>query len=52
LGVLPFALQKSSAAFSLIAQAQRKSFKKETPKRNFALCGARGGLRTLHRAAF
>jgi hypothetical protein len=44
--------QNSLAAFSLVAQAQRKSFQKETPKECFALCGARGGLRALHRAAF
>jgi len=42
----------SSAAFSLSAQAQRKSYKKETPKGDFALCGARGRLRALHGASF
>jgi len=55
--IVDFAVQdpcfaKFLSAFSLIAQAQRKSFQKETPKRNFALCGARQGLRALDCAAF
>ena len=39
-------------AFSLEAQAQRKSYKKETPKGAFALSGVRQGLRALDRATF
>jgi hypothetical protein len=36
-----FVKQNSLAAFSLMAQLLRKSYKKETPKKIFALCGAR-----------
>jgi len=36
-------------AFLLALLAQKKSFAKEKRRDYFALCGARGGFRTLHR---
>ena len=43
---------EEDTTFSLTPQAQRKSSQKETPKEDFALCGARGGFRSLHCASF
>ena len=42
----------SSAAFSLLKQAQRKSLAKRNADRSFAVCGRRRGLRALDRATF
>jgi hypothetical protein len=44
---------KLLAAFSFgDVGAKEKAQKRKAPKGNFALCGARQGLRTLDRAAF
>ena len=48
----PNSRREPSPAFSSKAQAQRKSYKKETPKKAFALCGVRQGLLALDRATF